>query len=1413
MASNMVPTGPVPPGPGPARWQNPQEDQASRQQMTQEIMQVFSKKKGNGLQNWGSRLHEFVRRLEQQLYTSARSKAEYMDLSTLELRLQAVARNMGNRSSNGPQQSMGNSNMQSGLPPGMVPNPGQAPSSHMPNASSGMQFQGQPNAMPSGPMPGFMPTPNLPQGYPAEDATMRGGVSNGAGPGAGSSPMDGGINGMVPTSNTYAGSGMVPNPMMRPNGQRDSGFMGGQLLNGNNNGVNSSQRMSMNGMQPGNMGNGMMPNPQPISQPPGFIPTASTSLPPVPPGMMPVNPGMPQPMMPMGGMPGPGPGSGMMPMGSGMMPVPGGPQFPGMHGGMPPMPPAQAQQNNIPPAPPGDLASMDPTNWGAPPGPGNTENMSDGQKSQYVQKQQRWLLFLRHCAKCRQNEAECQLQSQCKFGKQLWQHILHCANAACEYPRCTSSKDLLKHHQKCQSSNCPICAPVKEYVRKTRMQQQTLQAQQQNSGGAANGMPMAPNGMVPTNAMPGNVGSYPPQQGQQKRSHSMMNGYQQPGMGGMMPVPGGPPPQPPAPSQQYAVPGDDQLQKRARTNGESVISKNTGTSLLETFEATTIKLHKEGIYTAQTAARNAQAQLAVQPNPDDMCKVCGCVKLLYEPPVLYCSQCNLKIKRGQVYYCSPQDAGADYRGCWCHQCYTEAKDRIPLMGSEQGVKKSELTKHKNDTEIEEPWVQCDNCQGWVHQICGLFNKGRNKEDVHYLCPDCLVVGLEMGQRQRIEQRPQAMLEAKDLPHCELSKYLEQRLVMSLDHERQARAAKEGKYVQHVQTAEGLTVRVVNSLMKRCEVKPRFYDEFREEYGYAGEFPYRQRVVILFQNLDGVDVCLFCMYVQEYGEDCPAPNRNCVYLSYLDSVKYFRPELDAVNPNPVPGQPNQKVALRTYVYHQILIGYLAYVKMLGFEQMYIWACPPMQGDDYILYCHPNKQKTPKSDRLRFWYLDMLKQAKSEQIVIHISTLWDTYFPGGRDHRMEKCSATHIPYLEGDFWPGEAENQLSNIIDGQRQANKNSNAKGAAAAARKSGKGKRYGTADSDQLMMEKLGEILGGNMKEDFIVVHLQEVCTFCRTHIPGGQNIYRYHVQGAPKPAAQERKLFDGIPIKLEQGPNVPIAPVTSLQICERCWEEEAHRAKSGATLRLPPGVSPMQMQLERLEPTCKVKDPDGDVENEFFETRQSFLSLCQGNHYQFDTLRRAKHSSMMVLYHIHNPNAPAFASNCNVCSIEMDAGSGFRCTVCPDFDICQKCQATKPHEHPVVQQQARKYDETRMRLTEAERRERNEQLQKTMQLLVHACNCNNPQCGSNSCRKVRQLFQHAVVCQVKVTGGCQMCKKMWCLLNLHSKSCTRSDCPVPRCRELKELRRRQTARQEDKRRMAYAAMLRNQMAGQSGGS
>lgn len=63
------------------------------------------------------------------------------------------------------------------------------------------------------------------------------------------------------------------------------------------------------------------------------------------------------------------------------------------------------------------------------------------------------------------------------------------------------------------------------------------------------------------------------------------------------------------------------------------------------------------------------------------------------------------------------------------------------------------------------------------------------------------------------------------------------------------------------------------------------------------------------------------------------------------------------------------------------------------------------------------------------------------------------------------------------------------------------------------------------------------------------------------------------------------------------------------------------------------------------------------------------------------------------------------------------------------------------------------MRLTQEQQADRQAQLQRTMNLLVHASACSKPNCPSSNCSKVKALFSHAVACQQKVSGGCQLCR------------------------------------------------------------
>ena len=88
-------------------------------------------------------------------------------------------------------------------------------------------------------------------------------------------------------------------------------------------------------------------------------------------------------------------------------------------------------------------------------------------------------------------------------------------------------------------------------------------------------------------------------------------------------------------------------------------------------------------------------------------------------------------------------------------------------------------------------------------------------------------------------------------------------------------------------------------------------------------------------------------------------------------------------------------------------------------------------------------------------------------------------------------------------------------------------------------------------------------------------------------------------------------------------------------------------------------------------------------------------------------------------------------------------------------------------------------------RRERKRRsIQLHIQLLRHASACRDLACSSDDCRRMKVLLKHGAACQVRVQGGCAICRRLWSLLQTHAVQCQRDHCPVLSCRRLKEERR-----------------------------
>ncbi|KAI8486761.1 hypothetical protein Bbelb_355090 [Branchiostoma belcheri] len=644
-------------------------------------------------------------------------------------------------------------------------------------------------------------------------------------------------------------------------------------------------------------------------------------------------------------------------------------------------------------------------------------------------------------------------------------------------------------------------------------------------------------------------------------------------------------------------------------------------------------------------------------------------KYVFQPQALYCygkSVCT--IPWGARYWTY------ENRYHYCQKCFGEIGGDTVTLGDDPSqaqstIPKSSFEEKKNDVLDLEPFVECTECGRKMHQICVTYHE--NIWPQGYQCDACL--------KQVGKKRKENKYTSKRLQSTKLGTFLENRVNNYL----RERCADAGE----------VTIRVVHVSDKMVEVKPGMKNKFVDSGDMPEQFPYKAKALFAFEEIDGVEVCFFGMHVQEYGSDCPQPNHRRVYISYLDSVHFFKPR-----------------NLRTAVYHEILIGYLDYVKKLGYTMGHIWACPPSEGDDYIFHCHPPEQKIPKPKRLQEWYKKMLDKAVAEGVVKDYKDILKQATEDG------VSMANELPYFEGDFWPNVLEESIKEIDQEEEEERRAQEA--AAAIAQES---------NGDQFI--GFGALQGNGDKKK------------------GKKN--KGSKSKSKSSSNRKNNKKSNFP---NQGNN----------LSQKLFQTMEKHKEVFFVIRL------IAANIASNLPS--ISDPDGLIQCDLMDGRDAFLTLAREKHYEFSSLRRAKFSAMAMLYELHNQGQDRFVYTCNHCKQHVE--TRYHCTVCEDYDLCIACYEKQGHQHKMEKWGLGLDDGDSSQSNQSPQEARRLSIQRCIQSLVHACQCRDANCRLPSCQKMKRVVQHTKSCKRKTNGGCPICKQLIALCCYHAKHCQEQKCP-----------------------------------------
>lgn len=79
------------------------------------------------------------------------------------------------------------------------------------------------------------------------------------------------------------------------------------------------------------------------------------------------------------------------------------------------------------------------------------------------------------------------------------------------------------------------------------------------------------------------------------------------------------------------------------------------------------------------------------------------------------------------------------------------------------------------------------------------------------------------------------------------------------------------------------------------------------------------------------------------------------------------------------------------------------------------------------------------------------------------------------------------------------------------------------------------------------------------------------------------------------------------------------------------------------------------------------------------------------------------------------------------------------------------------------------------------EQMKANLEMLVHACQCDNSLCALAACKKMKVHVNHCKECEYQTNGGCSYCRTLFVLCSYHAKGCHQTNCSVVNCMRIKE--------------------------------